>query len=169
MNITQLAEKLMGMDERSWRRHANPWSVYSRFTILPLISLAFWSRQWLGIYAIVPILLSIAWIWVNPRLFGEPANTHHWASMGTFGERIYLKRKHVKIPRHHLQPCIILQVLSGLGVPLFIYGLYQLDITILIAANCWIMAFKAWFVDRMVWLYLDMKDSSSEYSRWLKP
>ncbi|MEM1453414.1 MAG: DUF6653 family protein, partial [Planctomycetota bacterium] len=35
----------MDMDERTWMRHASPWSVWTRFfTCVPLISLAVWSR-----------------------------------------------------------------------------------------------------------------------------
>jgi len=96
------------------------------------------------------------WIWVNPRLFSAPINTDNWASMGTFGERIYLNRHKETIPNYHVLPCIILQILSGLGLPFFIYGLYSLNIWALLLGNLWIMVFKAWFVDRMVWLYQDM-------------
>lgn len=155
MNITRLAEKLMAMDEESWQRHSNPWSVYTRFSILPLLSLAFWSREWIGVYSLFPILLSFIWIWLNPRVFGIPKNTDNWASMGTFGERIYLNRNQQAIPQHHVKPALILQVLSGIGLPIFIYGLYSLNIWATILGNVWIMVFKAWFVDRMVWLYKD--------------
>ena len=88
--------------------------------------------------------------------------------MGTFGERIYLNRKMSPIPQHHVKPLITLQVMSGLGVPIFIYGLYSLNFWALVLGNIWVMAFKAWFVDRMVWLYLDMKDSDTRYQSWLK-
>ena len=30
-----------------------------------------------------------------------------------------------------------------------------------------VYAGKVWFLDRMVWLYEDMKDSTTEYSSWL--
>jgi len=156
MDILKWAEKSMLMDDETWARHSNPWSVYSRFTMLPIISLSFWSREWLGIYCLVPIVFSIMWIWVNPRLFSAPINTDNWASMGTFGERIYLNRHKETIPNYHVLPCIILQILSGLGLPFFIYGLYSLNIWALLLGNLWIMVFKAWFVDRMVWLYQDM-------------
>lgn len=157
MDVTKIAEKLMLMDEESWQRHSNPWSVYTRFSILPLMSLAFYSRVWLELYSLIPILLSFIWIWLNPRVFGIPSFTDNWASMGTFGERLYLTRKVKPIPEHHLLPAKMLQVLAGMGLPVFIYGVYSLDITALVFGNLWIMLFKAWFVDRMVWLYKDMQ------------
>ena len=169
MDVTKTTESLMLMKEETWGRHANPWSVYTRFSILPIISLAFWSREWIGLYCIIPVVLSFIWIWLNPRLFKAPTNTNNWASMGTFGERIYLNRRNTPIPEHHQLPATVLQVLASLGLPIFIYGLYNLNLWALILGNVWIMVFKAWFVDRMVWLFKDMKDDYPQYSKWLKP
>lgn len=168
MDIIRWAEKVMLMNDEAWRRHANPWSVYTRFTALPLISFAFWSREWLGVYSLALIALSFLWVWVNPRLFSAPKSTNNWASMGTFGERIYLNRENEVIAKHHLDACRVLQLLSALGLPFFVYGLYSLDIWVLVLGNLWIMVFKAWFVDRMVWLYMDMKESNPVYLGWLK-
>ncbi|MEH6443751.1 MAG: DUF6653 family protein [Oceanospirillaceae bacterium] len=142
MDITKLSEKLMWMDDASWQRHSNPWSVYTRFLILPLMSLAFWSRQWLGDYSLIPILLSFIWIWVNPRMFAVPSQTDNWASMGTFGERIYLNRNVRPIPQHHMFPAMLLQLMSGLGLPVFIYGLYSLNIWAVVLGNLWIIVLK---------------------------
>ena len=168
MDIIKLTERAMSMDDSTWQRHANPWSVYTRFTILPLLSLAFWSREWIGIYATAPILLSLLWIWLNPRAFPIPRNTHSWASMGTFGERIYLQRKSIEIPAHHLRAARTLALLTALGLPVLIYGIYHFDLRLLILGNLWITFFKAWFVDRMVWLYLDLKDSNPRFRSWLR-
>lgn len=168
MDILKWAEKSMSMNDDTWRRHANPWSVYTRFSTLPLISLAFWSREWVGIYSVVFIGLSFLWVWLNPRLFSAPKRTNNWASMGTFGERIYLNRKNEMIPAYHLRACIVLQSLSAMGLPFLVYGLYSLELWILILGNFWVMVFKAWFVDRMVWLYKDMNESNALYKSWLK-
>jgi len=168
MDILKWAEKSMSMDDETWQRHSSPWSVYSRFTTLPLISLAFWSREWFEVYSIVFIALSFLWVWLNPRLFSAPKKTNNWASMGTFGERIYLNRANEVIPIHHISTCRVLQCLSAMGLPFFFYGLYYLDIWILILGNFWIMVFKAWFVDRMVWLYMDMKECNPVYQTWFK-
>jgi hypothetical protein len=88
--------------------------------------------------------------------------------MGTFGERIYLNRKNIAIPYHHRTFCRVLQCLSAIGLPIFIYGLVALDFWVLVLGNVWIMVFKAWFVDRMVWLYTDMKDANPRYQSWYK-
>lgn len=169
MDLTKLSEKLMSMDENTWQCHSNPLSVYTRFTALPLISLAFWSRDSLGIYSIIPILISFVWVWLNPRVFGAPISTNNWASMGTFGERIYLNRKNVTIPDHHTKVCQVLLGLQILGLPIWMYGLYSLKIWPLMFGTAWLMVTKAWFVDRMVWLYRDMKDRDPIYQSWLKP
>jgi len=160
LDFVHWAEKLMAMDDTAWQRHANPWSVYSRFSILPLLSLAFYSRVWLGVYAVIPIALVSLWAWLNPRLFPAPKSTDNWASMGTLGERFYLARRLQPIPTHHQRAARLLQLLSACGLPFFIYGLYSLNVWVLLLGNLWVMAFKAWFVDRMVWLYRDMSNAT---------
>lgn len=168
MSIPQWSEKIMSMTDETWERHANPWSVYSRFTVLPLVSIALWSRDWIGGVSIFPILASVLWVWVNPRIFGKPKTTNNWASMGTFGERIYLRSSAEELPVHHRFPCRMLQFMSALGVPFFVYGAFYLDFWCLVLGNVLMMVFKAWFVDRMAWLYLDMKDQNVEYRSWLR-
>jgi hypothetical protein len=36
---------LFGLKGDRWMRHANPWSVWTRFAVLPLLILAVWSRD----------------------------------------------------------------------------------------------------------------------------
>tara|TARA_Y100000758_G_scaffold177082_1_gene125961 strand:- start:641 stop:1210 length:570 start_codon:yes stop_codon:yes gene_type:complete len=168
MDLLKYAAKSMSMTDEVWNRHSNPWSVYTRFTVMPIMSVCFWSRDWIGLYFIAPVLLSFIWVWLNPRLFKPPSKTDNWASMGTFGERIYLNRKNECIPKHHINACRTLQILSAIGLPLFLYGVYALDFWVLLLGNLWIMVFKAWFVDRMVWLYLDMNNINAIYAAWYR-
>lgn len=83
----------MRMDDATWRRHANPWSVWTRATVLPLIILAVWSRVWIGRWSLVLVALSVLWMWLHPRVFGEPKTSRHWASRGVMGERVWLNRR----------------------------------------------------------------------------
>ena len=40
--------KLFGLTGENWMRHANPWSVWTRFAVPPLLAISIWSRDWIG-------------------------------------------------------------------------------------------------------------------------
>jgi hypothetical protein len=169
MDIFKHSEKLMTMTEESWQRHSNPWSVYTRFSCLPLLSLSIWSRESLGLYSLILLALSLFWTWYNPRAFHPPVHTDNWASAGTFGERIFSRRAEVDIPAHHLRAAKTLTLLSALGLPILFYGLFRLDIWAIICGNLAVIFPKLWFVDRMGWIYADMKETNPEFNSWFKP
>ncbi|MDF5751760.1 DUF6653 family protein [Spongiactinospora sp. TRM90649] len=56
------------MTDEAWRRHANPWSVWTRFAAIPAMILAVWSRDWIGWWSLVPIAVVIVWLWLNPQV-----------------------------------------------------------------------------------------------------
>ncbi|MEM7616095.1 MAG: DUF6653 family protein [Pseudomonadota bacterium] len=156
MDIVARAERLMGMDDTVWMRHANPWSVYSRFTCLPLMVLAVWSRVWIGWWCLLPLALAVAWTWANPRVFAPPRSTDNWASKGVMGERIYLTRAARPVAEHHVRMANILMGLSGVGLLILVYGLVVLDPWAVVAGLLGTILPKVWFVDRMVWIYHEM-------------
>lgn len=166
IDIFALYARLMAMDETTWAKHANPLSVYSRMSVLPLMSLAVVSRVWLGWYALVLVALTMIWVWRNPRAFGPPETTDSWAAQGTFGERIFLNRAKIPVPQHHTRWAIGLGILSGFGAVPWIYGLWSLDTGMILFGLALMIGGKLWFVDRMVWLYQDMKVVSPIYSGW---
>ncbi|MCB4457640.1 DUF6653 family protein [Leisingera sp. McT4-56] len=162
------SERLMKMDDAAWARHASPWSVFSRMSVLPLMTLAIWSRVWLGWGALLPVLLVLAWTWWNPRAFAPPASTDNWASRGTFGERVFLNRAQVPVPRHHEMWANGLAWVSGIGVIPWVHGLWALNPGTALAGLILMIGGKLWFVDRMAWLYQDMQDKHPGYARWLR-
>ena len=168
MDLFNWAERSMGMTEATWMRHANPLSVWTRFTCLPLLILAIWSRVWLGWWALLPVALALFWVWINPRAFPPPARTDTWASKGTFGERVFLHRRAVPIPDHHRRWAFVLGSLSAIGLPPLVWGLWHLDVTLTLLGAVMLVLPKIWFVDRMVWLYEDMKLRHPEYAAWEK-
>ena len=155
MDIYRLSERLMAMDDTSWARHANPWSVYTRFSGLPLVALAAWSRVWIGPWFWVALALSLIWIWVNPRLFSEPQSLNSWAARGVMGERLFLDRKTGPIASHHIPVAHGLSVVSGLGGLMAIYGMVTLDACATLTGLAIGLGAKAWFADRMVWIWCD--------------
>lgn len=160
--------RLMGMSDAVWARHASPWSVWTRVPILPLLALSIFSRAWIGWWCLVPIAALVVWIWLNPRAFPTPETTDRWASKGTFGERVWLNRAVVPIPRHHARVAQILSAVSGAGLLVGAYGLVVLDGWMTMAGVSVSVLCKLWFVDRMVWLYEDMKDADPTYRSWLR-
>ncbi|WP_425093099.1 DUF6653 family protein [Tropicimonas sp. S265A] len=166
MGLFRSAERLMGMTDASWARHANPWSGYSRFIVLPLLVMAIWARIWLGWYALVPVVLCLAWAWINPRAFPPPATTAAWATQGVLGERAFLNRKQVPIPKHHETWAYWLTALSAAGLPPLVWGLWVFDPSWTLLGLVLTMGGKIWFVDRMAWLWADMKAADPTYEAW---
>jgi polyferredoxin len=147
--------RLMAMNDQTWERHANPWSVYSRIPCLLFLTMALWSRAWLGWWSLLPTFLVLSWIWINPRAFPPPRSTRNWASEATFGERIWLKRKLQPIPREHDRLARILTLLAASGMPILVWGIWKLDPWPTTLGLFVTYTGKLWFLDRMVWLYRD--------------
>lgn len=158
--------KIFGLNEDTWMRHANPWSVYTRYTVLPLIILAVWTRVWIGWWALIPVAVSIAWMFLNPVLFKKPQSTKNWASQSVLGERVWLNNKAIPIPKHHLKILPILNTIAGAGAFMTIYAMVVLNVEWAIIGTLFTYIGKSWFLDRMVWIFQDMKDYE-EYKKWL--
>ncbi len=162
MSLYRVAERLMGMSDAVWRRHANPWSCYSRFTALPLLALAIWSRIWIGAWAWAAVAGVLVWIWINPRVFPEPASLDNWASRGVLGERVFLNRR-AEIRAHHRHWAAGLSLAALPGVVILAVGLWRLDPAWVVFGTVLTAGPKLWFVDRMVWLYSDwLRDHDKE-------
>jgi hypothetical protein len=155
------------VNEDTWRRHSNPRSVWTRYAALPLLIASIWSRKWLTWWALVPISLSILWLWLNPRIFKPPLSTNNWASKAVLGERVWLNRKKIPIPHRHQLSIPLLAVSSIAGLFLLAWGLIKYSVCATICGMAWILGFKSWFNNRMVLLYDEMKDASPEYRFWL--
>jgi hypothetical protein len=155
------------LSDETWRRHANKWSVITRYLSTPLLVAALWSRVWLGWWTLVPLAAVIVWIWINPRLFPVPASTDNWASKAVLGERVWLNRKALPIPRHHEVSALVLNLISVVGLIVLGYGLYALTVWPTLCGFAIMLMGKTWFLDRMVWLFDDMIHTSSIYRSWL--
>ncbi|MBU4534868.1 MAG: hypothetical protein KKF16_03370 [Euryarchaeota archaeon] len=147
-------------------KHTNPWNMWSRNTALPSLVIAFWSRLWLEWWAIIPITIAIFWTYVNPRIFSKAKTTNNWASKTVMGERVWSKINKIPVPYHHQMVPNILSTISGIGALFIIGGVYSLEIWPLMVGFSLVYYGKLWFLDRMVWLYEDMK-YLPPYGNWL--
>lgn len=169
MDLYKTSERLMAMDEAAWERHAHPISVYSRMILgLPLVVLAIWSRAWIGWWALAALAAVALFVWANPRLAPRPRSTDSWASRATFGERVLLARETIPVPAHHVRMAHRLTAVAATGVPFLAWGLWALDPWPTVFGMALVYAGKLWFLDRMVWLYEDMRVKEPRYAAWLR-
>ena len=166
MTVERRVSRLFNLTDENWMKHSNPWSVWTRFTVLPLLVLAFWSRVWLGWWSLIPIVLAVAWMLLNPVLFKPSRSTANWASKGVLGERVWANRDNVAVPAHHRALPNILNGIAAAGTVLVIWGVVSFSVWPTITGLFVAISLKLWFVDRMVWLYEDMKHVP-EYGKWL--
>ena len=160
--------KAFGLEGGSWMKHANPASVWTRFSVVSLFALAVWSRDWIGIWSLIPIGLSIIWMFVNPLLFDVPKSTRNWASRAVLGERIWVDRDKIEIPEQFRSrtPSLIANAYSAIGMGLLAYGLIDLHVLAAVAGILIIHGGKVWYLDRIQLLFVEMKDHNAEYAVW---
>ncbi len=166
MTLERKISLIFRLDEENWMRHANPWSGWTRFTALPLLVIAFWSRVWIGWWSLIIIAIALIWTYFNPRLFKKPKSTDNWASKAVLGERVWSNRDQIPVPNHHRYPPHILNLIAAIGGLIVIWSVYFLETWPLLIGFSLIYLGKVWYLDRMVWLYEDQKHIP-EYGKWL--
>jgi hypothetical protein len=107
------------------------------------------------------------WLWVNPRVFPKPRSTDNWASKGVLGERVWLNRDRIPVPSRHRVLPHLLSGMAAIGGVILVWGLVAFDPWPTALGTAFAYLGKLWYVDRMVWLYEDMKGAVPEYCTWL--
>lgn len=166
MTIEKKISKAFNLNDENWMKHANPWSVWTRYSVLPIIVFAFWSRIWIGWWCLIPAGVSLAWMFLNPVLFKKPKSTKNWASKSVMGERVWLNRDKIPVPEYHKKVPGILNIISSAGMLLSIFGIIYLIEWMALLGVALAYLGKSWYLDRMVWLFEDMKHIP-EYGKWL--
>jgi hypothetical protein len=156
--------KAFGMTDEAWRRHANPWSVYTRFAAIPAMILAIWSRVWIGWWALVPVAAVAIWLWLNPRVFPAVTEPRSWAAKGIYGEKLWLLES-CSVP---LEYRVVLRwlIVPGLcGIVLLAYGLVVLLVWPTVFGATLIVLAQLWRIDRLGLLYEQRKAGQSKGER----
>ncbi len=166
MTLERKIANLFKLTDENWMKHANPWSVWTRYSVLPIIVLAFWSRAWIGWWHLIPAVVSLTWMFINPVFFKKPKSTKNWASKSVLGERVWLNRDKIDVPKYHKTLPNILNGISSVGMILSIWAIVKLSIWPVMLGISLAYLGKSWYLDRMVWLYEDMKHLP-EYEKWL--
>jgi hypothetical protein len=151
--------KSFGMTDEVWRRHAHPWSVYTRFAAIPAMILAIWSRVWIGWQALIPVGAIVIWLWLNPRVFPAVAQPRNWASKGIYGERLWLNDPS-SVPSACRTVLRWLVVPSVCGFLLLAWGLAKLQPWPTLFGATLVTLAQLWRIDRLGLFYEQWSDSS---------
>jgi hypothetical protein len=166
MTIEKNLGKVFGLNNEEWLNHANPISLWTRFIILPFFAVSIWSRIWIGWFSLIPISSLLIWTFVNPVFFKKPKTTNSWSAKCVLGERVLANSNRILVPKHHIIAKNILTIIQSIGSIFLVYGLYKLHFWATLVGVILVYLGKMWFLDRMVWLFEDMKEHPG-YKSWL--
>ena len=152
MGVMSRVARAFRMSDDAWKRHANPWSVWTRFAAIPLMILAIWSRVWLGWWCVVPIAAVMVWLWLNPHVFAPVESPTSWAAKGIYGEKLWLKERD-RVPPDQRRVLRLLVPVAGAGFVLLSYGLVMLEIWPTVFGASLIVLAQLWRIDRLVVFY----------------
>jgi hypothetical protein len=159
--------RAFGLTGDAWLRHANPASVWTRFAVLPMIVISIWSRDWIGWFCVIPLVLSLVWLFVNPLCFPPPTSTDHWASKSVLGERVWTESDRSSLPAAFRSAVPgVAQTLQIVGLVPLVYGLVVLDPVAAITGVVIVQIAKLWYLDRMVLLFDHVRSGVPEYASW---
>src|SRR5260221_10055751 len=144
--------RVLGMTDEAWQRHANPWSVYTRFAAIPAMILAIWSRVWISWWALVPVGGVIIWLWLNPFIFPAVTTPRSWVAKGIFGEKLWLQEA-ASGPAGYRVALRWLLVPALCGGLLVVWGLVQLLVWPTCFGATLIALAQLWRIDRVGLLY----------------
>ena len=85
-----------------------------------------------------------------------------------FGERIWADADKARIPAQFRDTRVpaVTYACQAVGLAVLVYGLVRLDLLAVVSGLVITQVAKAWFIDRMVLLYEDMKARDPEYAGW---
>jgi hypothetical protein len=152
MGVLDKYARMAGMSEEAWMRHANPWSVWTRFGAIPLIILSIWSRVWIGWWALAPLALVMLWLWWNPRAFSPIDKPIAWSSKGICGERLWLQDRS-RMPADFALVQRFWIVGALVGVSLLAWGLIVLEVWPTVFGAALLVYGQLWRIDRLVIFY----------------
>ncbi|OCQ18362.1 hypothetical protein A7985_23830 [Pseudoalteromonas luteoviolacea] len=152
MKFEHFAAKYFAMSDEVWARHTNPWSVWTRYSCLPLLLACLWWRDILQLWFWPLLAVLILWTWLNPRCFKKPSNTDNWASQSVLGEQVLIYQRD-SIAAHHDSVLTVITSLLTIFTALCVAGLFFYEPISTCTGALGLILAKTWFLDRMVWIY----------------
>jgi hypothetical protein len=140
--------RLAELSDLVWRRHANPWSVWTRLLSVPLVFVPFWTRSRSQGAAVA------AWMAINPVAFPEPRDRNEWAARAIRGERLWVAAR-------RRDASFAIQAVGSAALLVGCYTAYRRRPAPTAACALAVMVCNGWFLDRMARQWGDDPESSS--------
>ena len=126
--------------EESWKRHSNPWSVWTRILTYPLAYVPVWNRSWKQGVAVG------AWFAANPVIFPPPENDSSWATRCVLGEQLWTAKRRRDFP-------MALNAASAVFYAGALLTAYRRRLWPMMFCASSSYLLKLWFLDRMTLYY----------------
>jgi hypothetical protein len=126
--------------QKSWKRHSNPWSVWTRILSYPLAYVPVWNRSWKQGVAVG------AWFTANPVLFPPPEDDSSWATRCVLGEQLWTAKRRRDFP-------MALNSASAVFYAGALLAAYKRRLWPLMFFGGTSYLLKLWFLDRMTLYY----------------
>ncbi len=133
--------------KRVWKRHSNPWSVWTRILSYPLVYVPVWNRSWKQGAAVA------AWFAANPVLFPEAEGDEPWATRGVLGEELWTAER----------PRDLSMLINTASAAFFAGGLlatYRRRFWPMMLGAGAALLLKLWYIDRMVFYNEQHRDAA---------
>lgn len=163
------ADSMMAHD--SWRRHANPWSVWTRLATVPFIAAAIYSRVWLGWWSLLAFLAVAIWLWLNVRIFAPVTKADRWESRAIFGEWLWINRARLDLPPNLLHAAFAPLAASFVAAAVGAFGVIWLEPWPTLVGSIGVIAGQFWFLSALAALFDAAGDDVGSDTPWqpLKP
>ncbi|WP_224336808.1 DUF6653 family protein [Haloprofundus halobius] len=126
------------LQDKFWRRHSNPWSAGTRFTITPVLMYAIYHRKWRLLAA------AVAFTIVNPVLFSEPERTDNWLSEVVLAEETWLDEGNGTMDFSYPNVLNVVNAVSGI---LALVSAIRRKPVGTVVGTAGILVFKTWWVE----------------------
>ena len=131
--------------QRFWKRHSNPWSVWTRVLSYPLVYVPLWNRSWKQGAAVA------AWLALNPVLFPEPESDESWATRGVLGEELWTAER----PR---DLSLLITTTSAVFFAGGLLATYRRRLWAMVFLASVALLLKLWYIDRMTFYYAQHRE-----------
>lgn len=165
LKFDRAIERVMGMTDELWLRHANPWSVWTRIACVPAFALATWSRDWIGAFSLIPVALVVVFLWLNTRIFGPATDLDRWETRAILGEKIWLNRRRVPISQTQQRATALALTGSVAGILPAGLGLIWLDVGLTLLGVVVIVCGQIWFLTLLARLYDEVVPDRDRFRR----